>query len=506
MDPNFIISPVVGAAIGGFANWLAIQMLFFPLTEKKVFGVRIPFTPGLIPKERKKVAESIANTVANYFLSEDVIVDAVVSPKAEEQFKQYIREVINKQKESKETLEVFFENILGRSIVKLYEENEGKTLEFIEEQIKSPDFVESITVILEVEVDKLLEKNLSELTDETMNEKLEEKISKVLNSEFLNKFLSDITVSQLQTISKSKKNLSEVLPKGVSDYIKAKLVANSDKVAEMIAEFVTSSAVQFKMRKFLKNSFESSFKLRMLSKVMDVDKVFENILEELVTFLKQHESRREIANFLLKSVESLENRKMKDLSESYGIEIDNEKVTQAVNVLVSSMASKKSISDLMESSDIFKLSIKDIIKSFDDSIIQNKGQIIRKIINSAQKSISVKEMLRPVLKEKVEELSQVETGKAFRYLENKDIALIEESVVKNFKKLISGESDRILKVIDVSKIVEDKINAFDIGQMEEIMLGVIRKDIVVMRIFESGIGFIIGFFIPLYPYILRLFK
>ena len=506
MDPNFIISPVVGAAIGGFANWLAIQMLFFPLTERRLFGVRIPFTPGLIPKERKRIAQSVANTVANYFLSEDVIVNAVVSPHAEQQFKQYMRDVINKKKESKQTLGVLFESITGRNILVIYEENEEKVLDFIEEQIKSPSFAESSANIIENELDRLFEKSLLELTDETVNEKLEEKISRVLKSEILNDFIGDITTSQLQALLKSKNELGEILPKGMIDYIKAKSVANSDKVAEMIVEFITSSSVQFKMRKFLKNSFESSFKLRMLSKVMDVDKVFENILEEVVIFLEQHESRREIANFLLKTIESMEVRKIDELSESYGIDIDDKKIKHFLKTLISAMGSKENVFGLVESSGILDWSIKKIIESLDVSIIENKGQLIRKVIVSAQKTLSVKEIIKPILREKIEELSRVEAAKMLGYLGDEDISLIEEAVVTNFKRLISGESDRIIKVIDVSKIVEDKINAFDVGEMEEIMLGVIKKDIVVMRVFEAGIGFIIGFFVPLFPYILKLFK
>ena len=41
-----IIIPVfVGAIIGYITNWLAIKMLFRPHGEKKIFGIKLPFTP-----------------------------------------------------------------------------------------------------------------------------------------------------------------------------------------------------------------------------------------------------------------------------------------------------------------------------------------------------------------------------------------------------------------------------------------------------------------------------
>ena len=46
----YLISALVGAVIGYITNWLAIKMLFKPHNEKRVFGIRIPFTQGIIPK------------------------------------------------------------------------------------------------------------------------------------------------------------------------------------------------------------------------------------------------------------------------------------------------------------------------------------------------------------------------------------------------------------------------------------------------------------------------
>ena len=46
---------VVGAVIGGVTNVIAIRMLFHPFKPYYIFKMRIPFTPGLIPKKEKKL-------------------------------------------------------------------------------------------------------------------------------------------------------------------------------------------------------------------------------------------------------------------------------------------------------------------------------------------------------------------------------------------------------------------------------------------------------------------
>lgn len=76
----FALPIVVGAVIGLFTNWLAIKMLFRPLKEYRVFGMRIPFTPGILPRERARIAQSLGQTVADDLLTKDAVLKRLMSP------------------------------------------------------------------------------------------------------------------------------------------------------------------------------------------------------------------------------------------------------------------------------------------------------------------------------------------------------------------------------------------------------------------------------------------
>ena len=67
------VPPVVGAIIGYVTNVVAIKMLFRPLAEVRVFGVRLPFTPGILPRERRKLAESIGAMVERELFTPGVL-------------------------------------------------------------------------------------------------------------------------------------------------------------------------------------------------------------------------------------------------------------------------------------------------------------------------------------------------------------------------------------------------------------------------------------------------
>ena len=70
---HYALPPLVGAVIGYFTNMIAVKMLFFPHEEKRIFGWRIPFTPGAIPKGKARLAKAAGKIVQNeLFTREDI--------------------------------------------------------------------------------------------------------------------------------------------------------------------------------------------------------------------------------------------------------------------------------------------------------------------------------------------------------------------------------------------------------------------------------------------------
>ena len=70
--------PVIGAVIGYFTNYIAVKMLFRPRKEVRLLGVKLPFTPGIIPKRRAELAKAIGNTVGNRLLTKEAVLDVLL--------------------------------------------------------------------------------------------------------------------------------------------------------------------------------------------------------------------------------------------------------------------------------------------------------------------------------------------------------------------------------------------------------------------------------------------
>jgi uncharacterized membrane protein YheB (UPF0754 family) len=66
---QFAAPPVVGGIIGYFTNDIAIKMLFRPYRALYIGGRRLPFTPGLIPRNQERLAKRISDTIMGSLLT-----------------------------------------------------------------------------------------------------------------------------------------------------------------------------------------------------------------------------------------------------------------------------------------------------------------------------------------------------------------------------------------------------------------------------------------------------
>ena len=109
---QYIIGPLVGAAIGYITNDIAIRMLFRPHQAKYFMGMRIPFTPGIIPKEKARIATAIGKAVSENLMNREVLEKSLLSDEMLEKMGHAIDEFVATQSSNDETIEQFARHYL----------------------------------------------------------------------------------------------------------------------------------------------------------------------------------------------------------------------------------------------------------------------------------------------------------------------------------------------------------------------------------------------------------
>src|SRR6056297_1305703 len=88
----WILPSIFGSIIGYITTDTAIKMLFRPLKAKHIGPIKLPFTPGIIPRQRDKLAESIGLMVSRELITEDAIRRQISSPTFKETLCMRVRE------------------------------------------------------------------------------------------------------------------------------------------------------------------------------------------------------------------------------------------------------------------------------------------------------------------------------------------------------------------------------------------------------------------------------
>lgn len=89
-----LISVAVAAFVGGVTNHFAIKMLFHPRNPVYIGKYHVPFTPGLIPKRREDIAESLGNVVAEYLVTTEGLQELLSRPAFKKQAEQYLENLL----------------------------------------------------------------------------------------------------------------------------------------------------------------------------------------------------------------------------------------------------------------------------------------------------------------------------------------------------------------------------------------------------------------------------
>lgn len=96
IDARTIVAPLLGGVIGYITNDLAIKMLFRPRKAVYIGKFHVPFTPGLIPAQQGRIAQSIGDVVSGQLLNEETLRQTLLSEKTIQNLQNKVRAFLRK--------------------------------------------------------------------------------------------------------------------------------------------------------------------------------------------------------------------------------------------------------------------------------------------------------------------------------------------------------------------------------------------------------------------------
>lgn len=301
MDLSVIVPPVVGSVIGYSTNWLAIKMLFKPHEAKYIGKLKIPFTPGVIPRERQRIASSLGEAVGNNLLTDEVILNELTGVGVTEQLKAYVvKELLSKPinlnklllsiYSSDEELKKFYEN-LSVNILKRIDNGLSNSAMF--------DGIISQLVSERFSYNKPLKEGFGEHVDEVVLELITGN-SQLIADEIQNMFLKEGTKEKLTGI------ISTILLEKIGGM--AAMFVQPESIYGMISDYIIQYVQDEKNKVEISGTIAkglNSFLSKPISEVVEttqyvngVESIVVSLKNSLQDSLKTERAEKQVAEFM----------------------------------------------------------------------------------------------------------------------------------------------------------------------------------------------------------------
>ena len=183
---KILIPPVIGGAIGYITNDIAIKMLFHPRKAVYIGKWKLPFTPGLIPKEKDRIAKSLGNVISEQLLNNETMTNALASEEMLRKLRTGIENFIEKNKSNTSTVEEVLSRLVPDELLQSAMTGlKNSAVKLVYNKISSIDMSEKVSVnVLEKLKEKLSMSKLgffAAMINEDMMLGIAQNISEMLN-------------------------------------------------------------------------------------------------------------------------------------------------------------------------------------------------------------------------------------------------------------------------------------------------------------------------------------
>ncbi|WP_105615236.1 DUF445 family protein [Vallitalea okinawensis] len=391
---NWIITPIVGAVIGYSTNWLAIKMLFRPYTEKHIGNIKIPFTPGLIPKERERIANKISEAVGGYVLTEEVLNKELKSEVVKDQIRILFRE---------KTQPLVIGIIIDELLEGIFSDDKQLVIDFIQNKINA-------TIELE----------LASKGDD---------LQQLIYTKLENKFSPEMT-------------LKEVFGTEIISNIEVVLLNNVPIIKESLKGLLREDNIEVKLKSMLSDVISEKFGA-LGAMFVDSGSIYNIIVSKVDDFLDDAETQEMLRQAMIGLVESISNKAINEF-------ISEERLREGFNYIAENI-----INELYS----------DEFRGLTNQIIKNQvNNLIRQKINFS-----------PTMMKK-----------------------IEDRFVDQYEITIDERIKEIIETINLARIIEEQINAFELKELEAMILSIAQKELRAITWLGALLGSIMAFILLLF--------
>ncbi|PLX92130.1 MAG: DUF445 domain-containing protein [Desulfuromonas sp.] len=513
---TYILPPLLGGFIGYVTNHIAIRMLFRPLRPWRIFGLRVPLTPGIIPSKRGELAARMGDMVGSHLLTAEDVGRTLTSERFRREFKGAVSEKLGQFLDRDlGPLESLVPEEFRQRFRELSELLRWKLLKSIYAYLDSDAFADKLEGYLQRQGEALLSRDLeSFLTPERyqrLRSHVDARIVALLQSPALEREVGAFIDAKSEQILNSPKSLRELLPDDLIELLLAQIDKEIPPLLEKFGGMMYDPAFRARLVEKGKQGVESFLDSLgglsgLLAGFINLDKIYDRIPEfldqagdEIARWLREEKTQSQVATMLRERLDGFLDRPVN----SYVQNLSYDKVAgvrRFVRVrLIETMRSPRTAQSLMAVLETLVDRLKD--RSFASLLESALPQGGFERLQQQLKELALTLLRDPRMRSAVEELI---AGQINQWLQLKPLGRLsarlpadlreelEEGLYRQLTEILKKEVPPLVEALNVQKIVEEKVNGLDLLQVEDLLMGIMKEQFRYINLFGALLGFGIG--------------
>lgn len=495
---QLVISALVGAVIGYITNWIAIKMLFRPLTAKYILGIRVPLTPGVIPKEKARLAQSVGEAVSGHLLTGEYISGQLLSPRAEKQIRAFIREKIRDAGDK--TLEDILEDLGIDSPTR------GKWLEQVKcrtlKGIRGEQFRGLLAEVLAAGVINLLERKPGELfaTEEFARDKrsLQKALARLLDESNCRQRIKEFLAERAGQLCTSTLTVKECIPGPLLDGLREYAEKQGPRIVILVENYLNSPETKELLAKRVEGFFSRSQVRRLLGNVLglfggDPGQIADKIVEEVTNFFTGPENREQLVKKMKQLLDDLQDRRICDLVLAVDAEIRGKIIVKLGDWLSDRICSGEILPGLAARAE---KALADTGMTWGQLLgISNREEVeeyFEKVIEKITSNPDFEIMVQNFIDKLASSFLMTSVADLWPVFASGETVQLEEKVLGFYRNFVDRFLPGILDFVDFSQLVRRRVQELDVLQVEDLVLGIMRRELVAITWLGALLGAGIG--------------
>ena len=519
--------PAVGAFIGYLTNKVAIKMLFRPLNPWRIFGLRLPLTPGVIPAKRGELAVNIGEMVGEHLLTSREIGQAL----ANESFQTHLYGLIESRGSGLLNRDL---GPLPSLIPKGYQSYFDVAVQAVTYQaqegihsfVASPAFATVVETAIDQQLERILTTSLADIFSGREREGgyafIEKNLARMLASPAMEEWTLTFVQQKVYGTLRQEKSLADILPESVQELIVSTIEEQTPQLLGKFAVVLSEPEIRDKIvlgvragvEDFISSMGPMAGMVKTFLNMETVEKKVRQYLidkeEEIVSWLQNEDVQQRVATVLRERSQAFLTTPLAGMvgQESTGAGANDgqeDKVEQFCRQLSHQLTSflrepemttavASMIRDNLETHiEGGELSLGEALWDLVGENGMRKGKAwIKDEVLSILRSGETRKSLNFMTQTLLQELLGRPIGRLSALLPAGVRDGLYRSIQKIASDMLSLEVPGLVASLNLKQIVKEKVDSLDLMRLERLLLSIMEEQFKYINLFGAFLGFLIG--------------